>query len=140
MSDNGIEVDRRPAVVVIDDDPSIRHLLQDCLELDGFEVHTSADGSGGLALVAQSEPACVVLDVTMPELDGHGVLKLLRERHGFDVPVIMLTAAADDEQAWQAWTGGVDCFMTKPFQVEALLRQVADLCRTASTADESALA
>lgn len=115
-------------IVVIDDDPGVRTLLQDCLELDGFIVRTAPDGAEGLALVTDKQPSCVVLDVMMPQLDGHSVLRLLRERHGLNLPVIMLTAASDDDQVWQAWSGGIDCFMAKPFDMDALLQHVHTLC------------
>lgn len=114
-------------VVVIDDDPSVRALLEVSLELDGFTVRTAADGRRGLDLVEQTRPACVLLDVMMPELDGHSVLRMLRERYGLNLPVIMLTAASDDSHAWQAWSAGVDCFIAKPFDLDALLRQVSTL-------------
>lgn len=129
MSDiTGIQPSVAGDIVVIDDDPGVRALLQDCLELDGFVVRTAPDGAAGLALVTDKQPSCVVLDVMMPLLDGHSVLRLLRERHGLNLPVIMLTAASDDDQAWQAWSGGVDCFMAKPFDMEALLQHVHTLC------------
>lgn len=114
----------RHDVVIIDDDPAVRGLLQDCLQVHGFAVRAAADGVHGLALVDEQRPVCVVLDVMMPQLDGHSVLRLLRERHGFSLPVIMLTAASDDDQAWQAWAGGVDCFMAKPFDMDTLLRRI----------------
>lgn len=126
----------RRDVVIIDDDPGVRDLLQDCLELDGFSVRSAADGVDGLALVGQRRPTCVVLDMMMPHLDGHSVLRLLRERHGFNLPVIMLTAAAEDDQAWQAWAGGVDCFMAKPFEVDALLHQLEVLSAASATCSE----
>lgn len=116
-----------PAVVVIDDDPMVRALLQDSLELDGFAVRTAADGRQGLDVVESEQPACVILDVMMPELDGHSVLRQLRDRYGLSLPVIMLTAASDDDQAWKAWSAGVDCFIGKPFDLDSLLRQVSTL-------------
>lgn len=122
-------------VVIIDDDPGVRGLLQDCLQLDGFAVRAAEDGTLGLALVDEQRPACVVLDVMMPQLDGHSVLRLLRERHGFTLPVIMLTAASDDDQAWLAWAGGVDCFMAKPFDMDTLLRRIHALSAPAEDDD-----
>ena len=73
--------------------------------------------------MVQSEmPDCVVLDVMMPGMDGHAVLTRIRESEGgHDLPVVMLTAAADDAQAWQAWSEGVDYFLAKPFDPDELL-------------------
>lgn len=127
-------------IVVIDDDPGVRALLQDCLELDGFVVRPAANGADGLDLLMNRQPSCVVLDVMMPQLNGHSVLRLLRERHGFNLPVIMLTAASDDDQAWQAWSGGVDCFMAKPFDMGDLLHRVRALCGPAAAASSGVAA
>ena len=111
-----------PKILVIDDDASIRSLLTDVLECEGFTVRAAEDGFAGLRMVAADRPDCVVLDVMMPGLDGHGVLTRIRSGGGRHLPVVMLTAAAGDEQAWQAWTEGVDYFLAKPFEPEELLR------------------
>lgn len=112
-----------PKILVIDDDPSIRQLLSDVLEVSGFSVRTAEDGYAGLRAIEAERPDCVVLDVMMPGMDGHGVLQRIRAAEdGADLPVVMLTAAADDAQAWQAWTEGVDYFLAKPFEADELLR------------------
>lgn len=119
--------DTRPhSVLVIDDDPAIRCLLQDVLEMEGFGVRTAQDGCAGLAQIHAQRPDCVVLDLMMPGLDGHAVLREIRACDGEALlPVVMLTAASDDEQTWQAWAGGVDCFLPKPFDPDLLLRWVS---------------
>jgi DNA-binding response OmpR family regulator len=110
-------------ILVVDDEPSIRSLVRDVLEEEGHEVLLAEDGFAGLRMAEQHAPDCVVLDVMMPGLDGHAVLQRLRASHGgFSLPVVMLTAAADDEHAWQAWTEGVDYFLPKPFEPLELLR------------------
>ncbi len=112
-----------PKILVIDDDASIRSLLTDVLEVEGFTVRSAEDGFAGLRLIAADRPDCVVLDVMMPGMDGHAVLQRIRaDEGGLDLPVVMLTAAADDAQAWQAWTEGVDYFLAKPFDPDELLR------------------
>jgi len=112
-----------PNILVIDDDPSIRMLVTDVLGLEGYDVRTAEDGFAGLRLIEEQRPDCVVLDVMMPGLDGHAVLQRIRAGEGGpDLPVVMLTAAADDSQAWQAWTEGVDYFLAKPFDPDELLR------------------
>ncbi len=107
---------------MIDDDAGVRRLVKDVLELEGFDVTVADDGYAGLRLIETDRPDCVVLDVMMPGLDGHGVLTRIRAQGGRHLPVVMLTAAADDGQAWQAWTEGVDYFLSKPFEPEELLR------------------
>ena len=117
-----------PRVLVVDDDDAVRSLVEDVLLLEGYDVETAADGLAALAAVEAQRPDAVVLDVMMPGLDGHEVLRRLRAAEGgLDLPVVMLTAAADDEQAWQAWTGGVDWFLPKPFHADDLLRWLEQL-------------
>jgi CheY-like chemotaxis protein len=109
-------------VLVVDDDPSVRRLVCDVLQAYGYSTVDAADGFSALRLVQSAQPDCVVLDVMMPGLDGHAVLTRLRESdYGRDLPVVMLTAAADDSQAWQAWSEGVDYFLAKPFDPDELL-------------------
>ena len=115
-------VSTHPKILVIDDDPGICALVKDVLELEGFEVTIAGDGYAGLRAIEADRPDCVVLDVMMPGLDGHGVLTRIRSGGGRHLPVVMLTAHADDGQAWQAWTEGVDYFLSKPFEPEELLR------------------
>lgn len=111
-----------PKILVVDDDPSVRMLVCDVLEMEGHEVVAVEDGFAALRSIEASRPDCVVLDVMMPGLDGHAVLERIRALDaGPALPVVMLTAAADDHNAWQAWTGGVDYFLAKPFDPSELL-------------------
>jgi DNA-binding response OmpR family regulator len=119
--------DAAPKILVVDDDPGICRLIKDVLEIEGFEVTIAGDGFAGLRAIEADRPDCVVLDVMMPGLDGHGVLTRIRSNGGKHLPVVMLTAHADDNQAWQAWTEGVDYFLSKPFEPEELLRFLDDL-------------
>ena len=124
-------------ILVIDDDPCIRMLITDVLGLEGYDVRTAEDGLAGLRLIAARRPDCVVLDVMMPGLDGHAVLQRIRTADGGpDLPVVMLTAAADDVQAWQAWTEGVDYFLAKPFDPAELLRYLDYLFAGGEPAEE----
>ena len=112
-----------PKILVVDDDPSVRALVRDVLECEGHVVEAVADGFAAMRSIETSRPDCVVLDVMMPGLDGHAVLSRIRALDGGPaLPVVMLTAAADDNNAWQAWTGGVDYFLAKPFDPSELLR------------------
>lgn len=111
-------------ILVVDDDPSVRQLVRDVLECEGYHVDAVGDGASAILHVASDRPDCVVLDVMMPGMDGHAVLAQLRQQDGDQaaLPVVMLTAAASDAQAWQAWSGGVDYFLAKPFDPSELLR------------------
>ena len=113
------------SILVVDDDASVRALLRDLLECEGHEVRLAADGFAALRAVSAARPDCVVLDLMMPGMDGHDVLARLRALDGgASLPVVMLTAAADDAHAWRAWSGGVDLFVGKPFDTEVLLRSL----------------
>lgn len=109
-------------ILVVDDDPSVRRLICDVLEHEGYAVRLAEDGYAALRLVRSARPDAIVLDVMMPGLDGHDVLSRLREADGGPgLPIVMLTAAAGDQHAWRAWGEGVDYFLAKPFDAGALL-------------------
>ena len=115
-------------ILVVDDDASVRALVRDVLEVEGYEVELADDGFSALRRIEAGRPDAVVLDVMMPGMDGHAVLSRIRGSDGGSaLPVIMLTAAADDSHAWQAWSGGVDYFLAKPFDPSELLRYLAYL-------------
>ncbi|MEJ2578342.1 MAG: response regulator [Kineosporiaceae bacterium] len=112
-----------PTVLVVDDDAAIREFVADVLDLEGYDVRQAADGFAALAEIDRDRPDCVLLDVMMPGMSGHEVLAAIRDADGGpQLPVIVLTAAADEEQSWQAWSGGVDYFLAKPFETDQLLR------------------
>jgi two-component system response regulator VanR len=110
-------------ILVIDDDPFIRQYVVDSLSLEGYEVEAAEDGFAGLRALSESAFDAVLLDLMMPGMSGHDVLKRIRESSGYaDIPVVMLTAFDDDTNAWQAWSGGVDYFLGKPFEPETLTK------------------
>lgn len=115
-------------ILIVEDNVSTRHLLEQTLELEGYDVTGVADGPSALAAVAAERPSLVLLDVMMPGLDGVEVLKKIRENETTkDLPVIMLTALDDPDSTWKGWTSGCHYYMTKPFDPEDLIRVVADL-------------
>jgi two-component system response regulator MprA len=121
-------------VLVVDDDQDVRSMVRTVLESEGYAVDVAEDGFAALRAVDAREPDCVVLDVMMPGMDGHAVLKRIRAGERSSLPVVMLTAAAGDDQAWQAWTEGVDYFLAKPFDAEELLRFLGYLFQADRTA------
>lgn len=116
-------------ILVVDDEPAIRQLLTDVLELDGHEVRAAADGLAAVSAFDALRPDCVVLDLMMPGLDGYEVLRDIRSRDGDPVPVIMLTAAADAESAARAWADGADYYLAKPFGADEVLYLIRGLLR-----------
>lgn len=128
-------------ILVVDDDADIRQMLTDILEMEGHAVRSACDGAQALAEIDRQRPDCVLLDVMMPALNGHEVLARIRQSDGGpSLPVVMLTAAAEDEQVWQAWSGGVDYFLAKPFDPEQLLQCINDLAGHGPAAEPASCA
>lgn len=109
-------------ILAVDDEKHIVRLVQVNLERAGYEVVTANDGKEALQKVAEENPDLVVLDVMMPYMDGFEVLQNLRRSPATrDIPVIMLTAKAQDADVFKGWQSGVDCYLTKPFNPMELL-------------------
>jgi DNA-binding response OmpR family regulator len=112
-------------VLVVDDDPFIQKVLRLNLELEGYVVATVSDGEEALERLAGTRPDLIILDVMMPGLDGLEVLRRIRENAATaDLPVILLTARASEKDMWEGWQRGVDYYLTKPFDIEDLLRSM----------------
>ncbi|MGH2813496.1 MAG: response regulator [Actinomycetota bacterium] len=110
-------------ILIVDDDPAIRRLLNHSLELEGYLVATASDGEEALDQLPVVDPDVVVLDIMMPRMNGLDVLeRIRRDPDTADLPVILLTAKSAKEDVWEGWQRGVDYYMTKPFDVEELLR------------------
>jgi CheY-like chemotaxis protein len=108
-------------ILVIDDDRDVGYLVQLTLELEGYEVFLTYDGLRGLAAAQRQRPDAIVLDLMMPVMDGHEVLKQLRSDHRTsDVPVVVLTALAQEEAAEEVQRAGASACLTKPFVPEEL--------------------
>ena len=109
-------------ILAVDDEKHIVRLVQVNLERAGYTVVTANDGKEALQKVAEENPDLVVLDVMMPYMDGFEVLQNLRRSPATrDIPVIMLTAKAQDADVFKGWQSGVDCYLTKPFNPMELL-------------------
>ena len=109
-------------ILAVDDEKHICRLVQVNLERQGYEVVTANDGKEALEKVQTERPDLVVLDVMMPYMDGFEVLQTLRRNpETRDIPVIMLTAKAQDADVFKGWQSGVDCYLTKPFNPMELI-------------------
>ena len=125
------------SVLVVDDEADIRSLVRELLERAGHDVLEAGDGNEGLRAFFASRPDLVVLDVSMPGLDGWGTLERIRELS--DVPVVMLTAQAREMAKVRGLRGGADDYITKPFGRQELLARVeANLRRQRSDGDAPA--
>ena len=114
-----------PHVLVVDDDPLIVRLLELNFRLAGFRVSTATRGDRAVERAIEVAPDAIVLDVTMPGIDGYEVCRRLREEHGLaHVPVVLLTAHSHDEDQTRAGVLGVAGYVTKPFDPEVLVATV----------------
>ena len=112
----GTELRMPVKILVCDDERHIVRLIQVNLERQGWEVVTAFDGKEGLEKIKTEKPNLVVLDVMMPYMDGFEVLKSLRREPDTEgLPVIMLTAKAQDKDVFEGYHYGADMYLTKPF-------------------------
>ena len=117
-----------PKVLVVDDDPTILRLLQVNLEMEGYEVQTASDGSQALDQIRAVEPDLVLLDVMMPQLDGWHVCEQVRNDPDLaHVPVVFLSARAQNSDRDRGRQAGADAYITKPFDPLALVELIRDL-------------
>ena len=123
---------------MVDDDPDIRALVVELLERAGHKVDQAPDGRSGLRALHATPPDLVLLDVSMPDLDGWQTLERIRDLT--DVPVIMLTARGEELERVRGLQGGADDYVTKPFGRQELIARVQALLRrsTARTTQERA--
>ncbi|HLZ27471.1 MAG TPA: response regulator transcription factor [Chloroflexota bacterium] len=125
-----------PRVLVVDDEPQIRRSLRVALRANGYEVEEAATGGAALDQVATRPPALIILDLSLPDVDGVEVCRRLRE--WTQVPVIILSANSEDEAKVRALDEGADDYVTKPFSVTELLARMRVAVRRAARATEPA--
>ena len=120
-------------VLVIEDDRNTANLIAVYLKREGFRTLTSADGEAGLKLAFEQRPDLVILDLMLPKLDGWEVCRRLRQRS--EVPVIMLTARAEEVDRVAGLTLGADDYVVKPFSPRELMARVRAVLRRAPLPD-----
>jgi DNA-binding response OmpR family regulator len=117
------------SVLVVDDDADVRSLVSELLARAGYAVSQAPNGREALRLLYDQRPDLIVLDVSMPELDGWATLERIRELS--DVPVVMLSALDAELEKVRAFRGGADDYVTKPFGRQELLARVETVLRRA---------
>src|SRR5260370_21310968 len=141
MRDNGqaamSDRDQIPSVLVVDDEPNIRELVQVALQFHGCSVTTAATGKDALRQAETDRPDLIVLDVMLPDLDGFEVCRRLRAS-GNEVPVIFLTARDTSSDTVTGLALGGDDYVTKPFSVESLVARVRAVLRRVRATDAAA--
>ena len=116
-------------VLLAEDDPDVADIVRHVLETDGYSVDLAGDGAEALSCLEAGRPDLVVLDVMMPRLTGFEVLKRLRalEGEGAQVPVLMLSARASQDDIVKGFDLGVSDYVTKPFMIGELRARVRAL-------------
>ncbi|MFH0822700.1 MAG: response regulator transcription factor [Pseudomonadota bacterium] len=121
-------------ILLIDDDPDILTILKDNLELDGYSVYTASTGREGIGLFETVNPRLIILDLSLPDIDGIQVCRRVREK--CDVPIIMLTARDQVPDKVLGLESGADDYIVKPFDyLELAARVRACLRRSAASLD-----
>jgi len=120
----------KPTVLVVEDEAPLLTLLRYNLEKQGFRVDEATDGEEALLRVAEGRPDLVLLDWMLPTLSGVEVCRQLRRRPGTrDLPIIMVTARTEDQDAVRALDTGADDYISKPFAMDSLMARIRALLR-----------
>ena len=114
-------------VVVIDDEPSVQEVTRAYLEKDGYSVFIAGTGSDGIALAERLKPGLIVLDLMLPDIAGEEICREIRTRS--DVPILMLTAKAAEDERVNGLALGADDYLTKPFSPRELVARVRAILR-----------
>jgi two-component system OmpR family response regulator len=117
-----------PLILVVDDEPGVRDLISDALNLVGLSSITAAHGMEALAKLRDNQIDLLILDINMPTMDGYEVLERMNQQ-GSKTPVIVLTARLDREDTKRAFELGADDFVRKPFGIEELTLRVNAILR-----------
>lgn len=122
--------DESPMIVTVDDDPSVRRTIERTLRCEGYRTHACDSAESGLRTLSRepSAPALLLLDVTMPGESGFDLARRIRdgelgEVHR-DVPIVFLTAETSEAAYEQSFDVGAHRFLSKPFEVDSLLREI----------------
>jgi two-component system phosphate regulon response regulator PhoB len=122
-------------ILIVDDEDAIREMIKVALELAGFQCLEAATAMDAMPLIVDERPDLLLLDWMMPEVSG---IELLRRVRRYDVtkdiPVILLTAKAEEQNAVQALDSGADDFITKPFKPRELIARIKSLLRRTEAA------
>lgn len=122
-----------PRVLVIDDEPQIRRFLDIGLRAEGYEVLLASTAAEGLALAATRGPDVVILDIGLPDREGHEVLAELRQWSR--IPVLMLSVRNAETEKVRALDAGANDYVTKPFGIQELMARLRALLRDRATAE-----
>ncbi|NPV53827.1 MAG: response regulator transcription factor [Firmicutes bacterium] len=114
-------------ILIVDDDPYIRELLEIYLRREGFEVQSVGDGEAALSLASRAKPDLVILDIMLPGISGWDICRKLRSES--NIPIILLTAKSEKLDKIKGFELGTDDYVTKPFDADELVERVKALLR-----------
>jgi DNA-binding response OmpR family regulator len=132
------DVSQRRRVLIVDDEPTVREVVGQYLELEGYSVIKAADGLEALRLAETSPPDLVILDLMLPGVDGLEVCRRLRATSA--VPILMLTARAEEADQLAGFEIGSDDYVTKPFRPRELVMRVRAIMRRVELSSAPAIA
>ncbi|MBN1584314.1 MAG: response regulator [Anaerolineae bacterium] len=118
-------------ILIVEDEPAVRRVLERALQIKGYEVHTAVDGPSGLGMFQAVCPHLVVLDLMMPKMSGWEVCRRIREMS--PVPIIVTTACNTEQDMDRAVEMGADHYLVKPFRPSELQAWVKALLKRAAT-------
>ncbi len=130
-------MNEKETILVIDDELQIRRLLEITLSACGYQILLSGNGKEGLIAAATHHPALIILDLGLPDIDGHEVLKKMREWS--QKPVIVLSVRNAEEEIIKALDNGANDYLTKPFRSGELLARVRVAIRSGNPRNDSAI-
>ncbi|MBU6428391.1 MAG: response regulator transcription factor [Cyanobacteria bacterium REEB65] len=119
-------------ILVVEDEPNVRVLLEVLLTKEGYKVFSATNGEEALSVIDSARPDLIVTDIMMSKMDGFELCRRIRKQATFDpVPILMLTAKGEPVDKYQGFSAGADDYLTKPFDpVELLFRVKAHLRRS----------
>jgi DNA-binding response OmpR family regulator len=125
-------VAQKVRILVVDDEPNIREVVELYLRREGYEVEVTGDGAAALEMIDRKPPDLIVLDLMLPVMGGLQLTRVLRDSH-YDIPIIMLTAKGDEADRIGGLELGADDYVTKPFSPKELVARVRAVLRRASS-------
>ncbi len=127
-----------PTILVAEDDPSLRKLMEAVLKKEGHHVLSASDGKEALALFDRAQIDLLICDIMMPDMDGYELTRTLRQQKN-TLPILMITVKESKEEKVQGFTSGTDDYMVKPVDMEEMILRVAALLRRSRIANERVL-
>ena len=119
-------------VLVVDDDPAMRDVLERVLETENLTVHTANDGKDALQKTVALKPDLILLDINMPNVDGLTLCRVIRsDKDTQNIPIIIVTGHSTRGRLEQCMEAGADDYLAKPFKIEDLVMRVHAIFRTA---------